>query len=102
MVKKAKENEIIPIICSILPTNMIQSGNNHLRNLSILSLNEQLQNMAEELDAIYVDYHSRMVAEDGIYLRDGLADDGLHPHLLGYNLMANTLRDTLELKGIQI
>lgn len=43
-----------------------------------------------------------MVTEDGIQLREELADDGLHPHVLGYDIMAHALRETLEYKGIQI
>ncbi|CAH1202143.1 hypothetical protein PAECIP111891_01984 [Paenibacillus allorhizoplanae] len=102
MVVKAKEHEITPVICSILPTNMPHSANNTIRNTSIRFVNEQLQQIANEQGAIYVDYHARMVTEDGIQLRDGLADDGLHPHVLGYDIMANVLREELALKGIQI
>jgi lysophospholipase L1-like esterase len=102
MVVKAKEHGIIPVICSILPTNMPHSGNNELRNTSICQVNEQLQKVAIEHGAIYVDYHSQMITEGGIQLRDELADDGLHPHLLGYDIMADSLRAELERKGIQI
>ncbi|MFC3799422.1 GDSL-type esterase/lipase family protein [Cohnella sp. GCM10012308] len=102
MVKKAKENDIIPIICSILPTDMPQSGHNDQRNAGIRSANEKLRIAAAERGAIFVDYHSRMADEDGLRLREGLADDGLHPHVLGYDIMADALRETLEQKGIHI
>lgn len=102
MVKKAKDHDIKPVICSILPTNLPQSGNNRIRNTTIRSVNEQFQKIANEQGAIFVDYHSRMVTEDGIQLREELADDGLHPHVLGYDIMAHALRETLEYKGIQI
>jgi lysophospholipase L1-like esterase len=102
MVKKAKDNDIIPVICSILPTNMPQSGHNHIRNAGIISVNKKLQTLANEQGLIYADYHERMVAEDGIRLRDELADDGIHPHVLGYDIMANVLREALEQKGIQV
>lgn len=102
MVKKAKEHDIIPIVCSLLPTNLPQSGHNDVRNKSILSVNEKLQSIANEQGCIYVDYHSRMTAEDSLQLREELADDGLHPHLLGYDIMANALREALEHKGIHI
>jgi lysophospholipase L1-like esterase len=52
--------------------------------------------------AVYVDYHSQLAAEDGITLRAGLADDGLHPHVLGYRIMASTLLETLKQVGITI
>lgn len=102
MVKKAKENDIIPIVCSILPTDMPQSGHNDQRNAGIRVANENLQKVAAEQGAVYVDYHSRMTKEDGLRLREELADDGLHPHVLGYNIMADALRETLEYKGICI
>lgn len=102
MVVQAKANGIIPVICSILPTNMPHSGNNTIRNSSICQVNEQLQQVAIEQEAIYADYHARMIAPEGNALRDGLADDGLHPHVLGYDIMADVLREELGRKGIEI
>jgi lysophospholipase L1-like esterase len=52
--------------------------------------------------AVYVDYHSQLTAEDGLTLRAGLADDGLHPHVIGYKIMAATLLTALERAGITI
>ncbi|MDG0792913.1 GDSL-type esterase/lipase family protein [Cohnella ginsengisoli] len=89
-------------VCSILPTDMPQSGHNDQRNAGIRGANENLQKMAAEQGAIYVDYHSRMTREYGLRLREELADDGLHPHVLGYDIMAGALRETLEQKGIHI
>ncbi|CAM4396782.1 lysophospholipase L1-like esterase [Paenibacillus endophyticus] len=102
MVKSAKENGIIPIICSILPTHMPQSGNNDIRNASIVTVNQQLQELADREKAIYVDYHSLMTTEDGLQLCGELADDGLHPHLLGYDIMARALIEALDENGIRI
>ncbi|MGO4544989.1 GDSL-type esterase/lipase family protein [Paenibacillus sp. 2TAB23] len=102
MVKSAMANGITPIICSILPTNMPQSGNNDIRNASIVTVNQQLQEVADMEKAVYVDYHSLMTTEDGLRLRSELADDGLHPHLLGYDIMAQALIQTLEKNGIRM
>jgi len=102
MVRKAKASGITAIICSILPTNLPQSGHNELRNLSIVQVNQELQLVAEEENAIYVDYHSHMTKEDGRQLRGELADDGLHPHLLGYDIMAKVLRETLQQNGVSV
>ncbi len=102
MARSANEHGITPILCSVLPTNMPQSGNNELRNASIVQVNQQLQALSQEEDAIYVDYHSHMTAEDGLQLCPELADDGLHPHLLGYDIMARVLAETLESKGIRM
>lgn len=102
MVERAKQNEIVPIVCSILPTDLPQSGHNDQRNAGIRVANEKLQELAAAQGAIYVDYHSRMTKEDGDRLREELADDGLHPHVLGYDIMAQALRETLAHKGIRI
>jgi len=102
MVRKAKASGITAIICSILPTNLPQSGHNGVRNSSIIQVNQELQLVAEEENAIYVDYHSHMTKEDGRQLREELADDGLHPHLLGYDIMAKVLSETLQQKGVSI
>lgn len=102
MAKKATANGITPVVCSVLPTNMPQSGHDAARNAGIIELNARLRVVAEEEGGIYVDYHSRMTTEDGVRLRDGLADDGLHPHVVGYDIMAETLRETLSGKGIVI
>ncbi|WP_199616251.1 SGNH/GDSL hydrolase family protein [Paenibacillus alkalitolerans] len=51
---------------------------------------------------IYIDYHSYMTERDGRTLRAELADDGLHPNVLGYNIMSYVLRQTLSAAGIEI
>lgn len=101
MVKQTKGHPVIPVICSVLPTHMPHSGNDSLRNTGIKKANELLRVLADEHDAIYVDFHSRMVQADRLQLRDGLADDGLHPHVLGYDIMAETLIETLGKNGIE-
>jgi lysophospholipase L1-like esterase len=35
-------------------------------------------------------------------LQPGLADDGLHPHVVGYESMASVLLDTLTAAGIDV
>jgi lysophospholipase L1-like esterase len=54
------------------------------------------------LNVIYVDYHTALADADGVTLREGLADDGLHPHVLGYDIMAAVLRETLAGHGIDL
>jgi hypothetical protein len=48
-----------------------------------------------------VDYHWNLAADDGLTLRCGLAD-GLHPHVVGYEIMAGVLLDTLTAAGIDV
>ena len=100
MVKMAREHGVAAALCSILPTDVPFNGNTAARNALILRANTRIQALAAEHGAVYVDYHARLVAEDGRTLRAGLADDGLHPHVQGYQIMAATLLETLEGAGI--
>ncbi|MFD1677594.1 GDSL-type esterase/lipase family protein [Alicyclobacillus fodiniaquatilis] len=102
MVKEANANQITPIVCSILPTNIPASAGDVVRNEAVRATNAQLAEMAKREGAIYVDYHSHMTTEDGSRLRAELADDGLHPHVLGYDIMADVLRTELNKHGITL
>jgi lysophospholipase L1-like esterase len=97
MVKNALTQNIQLALCSILPTNIPFNMFNLLRNQTIQQVNERLKHLAHELQGVvFVDYSSHFVANDGLTLHDGLADDGLHPHSVGYEIMANVLLDTLK------
>lgn len=100
MVADARAHGIAMALCSILPTNIPFNGNTAIRNAIIARANRRLQDAAAHHGAVFVDYHSHLVGEDGLTLRDGLADDGLHPHVLGYRIMAQVLVDTLAAAGI--
>ncbi len=103
MVKDALKHGIQVALGSILPTNIPFNGNTAVRNQTIKQVNERLKHIAQELqDVVFVDYHSHLVADDGLTLLDGLADDGLHPHAIGYDIMAKVLLDTLEEAHISI
>lgn len=100
MVHEALEQQICPILCSLLPTRMDRYTRNQERNELVVRINQAFKTMAANSGAIYVDYHSHMTDTDGLTLREELADDGLHPHILGYEIMAKVLRETLETHGI--
>ena len=102
MVAAAREQHILVALCSILPTDILLNGNTALRNQAIQRVNERLKLLADGHEVIYVDYHSHLVADDGLTLRPGLADDGLHPHVLGYNMMADVLLETLHEAGVTV
>ena len=53
----------------------------------ILALNKWLKNYCAEHGCIYLDYFSTMVNDKGLLKKD-LADDGLHPNVAGYKVMA--------------
>jgi lysophospholipase L1-like esterase len=110
----AKACGIVPIIGSNLPTGSgipcfasepllyCRDNSTVLRNELLDQINKGLWNLAVKEQAVYVDYHSHMTGPDGRTLRPELASDGLHPNVLGYNIMAGVLRNTLRAVGIEI
>ena len=88
MVQAARAGGIQVALCSILPTDVPFNGNTAQRNALIARVNQRLRGIAQEQGAVYVDYHQQFVASDGVTLRPGFADDGLHPHIVGYDIMA--------------
>ena len=73
-----------------------------LRNELLFQINYGTWQLAVNERAIYIDYYSYMTQQDGRTLRPELADDGLHPNVLGYNIMAGVLSKTLSAAGIEI
>ncbi len=65
----------------------------------ILKLNMWMKDYATRVHASYVDYFSAMVDEKG-WMKDGIANDGLHPNDEGYKIMAPiveaAIRKTLQ------
>ena len=86
----------VAVMCSVLP---VFGGNQAVAqayNDQVLRLNRRLYALCVDTGVRYVDYHSQMTAEDGRTLRADLSWDGVHPHVLGYNRMANALAPVLE------
>jgi lysophospholipase L1-like esterase len=102
MVRMARDAGIALALGSILPTAIAFNGNTAVRNNLVASVNRRLAQVAQEGGAVYVDYHRRLVAQDGFSLRPELADDGLHPHVRGYEIMAATLLDALAAANIEV
>lgn len=83
------------VVCSVLPVREpIQFAD--MRNKVVLGLNKIIKRLCDEYQTPYVDYHSRLVCDDGMTLREGLSDDGLHPHFKGYIEMADVLTPVLK------
>lgn len=105
MAEEAVQAGITMVICSVLPiwgpTWYMLPEFIARKNRQIVDLNARLQTYCAEKGIIYVDYHSRMVDDNGELPRE-LADDGVHPHSAGYLIMANTLRETLAQHGITL
>ncbi len=84
------------VLCSVMPVNIINYPNNKIRNETVPLFNNIIKEYAEKYGHIYVDYHSSLIGDDGMTLKDGLAWDGLHPHVAGYNIMADLVRPAIE------
>jgi len=62
----------------------------------ILKLNAWIQRYAAQANATYVDYFSSLVDDKG-WMKDGLANDGLHPNVEGYKIMAPIAAAAIDL-----
>lgn len=87
----ARANNIKVIYSSVLPVNnYTPEAQEFFADRSpakILDLNRWLKSYCEAHGCIYLDYFSAMVDEKGLLKKD-LADDGLHPNVAGYKVMA--------------
>jgi lysophospholipase L1-like esterase len=61
----------------------------------ILKLNAWMKEYAQRINAMYVDYFSALVDERG-WLKEGLANDGLHPNADGYKIMAQIISAAIQ------
>lgn len=82
----ARANDIVPIICSVLPCADFPWNEIDGVADKIIYLNSLLEEYAERNDIYYLDYHSEMKnSENG--LDPELSYDGCHPTEQGYFLM---------------
>ena len=87
----ARANHIAVVFSSVLPIhNYTPKSQDFFAQRSpekILALNHWLQEYCAASGVVYLDYFSPMVDEKGLLKRE-LADDGLHPNVTGYKIMA--------------
>lgn len=108
MTADAREAGITMAVCSILPVwgpNWLSEEDIAIfaprKNAQIVEINARLRAMCAATGAIYVDYHAHMLDANDLLIRD-MAEDGVHPHHAGYEVMARVLRATLAEHGIPI
>ena len=100
MIEVAKANNIKVILASVHPAVEFpwRKTITDVAN-KILALNEKIKTLAQEYNLVYIDYHTALKDE-----RNGLskeiAEDGVHPTVLGYSLMQplaeKAIADTLK------
>jgi len=87
----AAANHVKMVFASVLPVNNYTPESQEFfadrPPAKILELNRWLKNYCADGGCVYLDYFSAMVDSKGLLKRD-LADDGLHPNVAGYKVMA--------------
>ncbi len=111
MTELAQSHGIKVLLCSILPVSdypyLAQQAGRGGRGPvqqrktigrppeDILKLNAWLKSYAAESNAVYVDYFSALVDDKG-WMKEGIANDGLHPNAEGYKIMAPIISAALD------
>jgi lysophospholipase L1-like esterase len=94
MAELATANRIRVVLASVMPVSdyEVRDGKPLTQTVrrppeKILALNKWIQEFARANRHVYLDYFSAMVDASG-FLKDELSDDGLHPNVQGYAVMA--------------
>ena len=95
MVELAQANQIIPIVCSVLPAFDYPWSPGLQPNIKIPKLNRMLKNMASDKGAVYLDYFSKM-ADDRNGLPPELTTDEVHVTKAGYKIMEQMVKETID------
>jgi lysophospholipase L1-like esterase len=99
MAELARAHNIHVVFSSILPVHNYTPRSQDLFAVrspeKILELNRWLKTYCAANNYVYLDYFSAMVDDRGLLKRD-LADDGLHPNVAGYKLMAPLVQAAIE------
>jgi acyl-CoA thioesterase I len=95
----AKAHNIRLILSSVLPVNNYTERSKDFfaqrPTERILELNRWLKSYCEKNHLLYLDYFSALVDDKGMLKRD-LADDGLHPNMAGFAIMAPMAEKAIE------
>jgi lysophospholipase L1-like esterase len=87
MTELAQANGIKVVLSSVMPTcDYIRMQSDRRPNSKIIELNQWMKDYAARHNAIYLDYFTPMLDEQGA-LKKELTYDGLHPNDAGYELI---------------
>jgi len=97
----AQAHAIKVILCSVTPISDYTPRKQTLKRPppDILKLNAWLREYAAKVHAVFADYYSAVVDENGM-LREGHSEDGLHPNAKGYALLAPVAEQAIR-KALQ-
>lgn len=93
MAKLAKANKIRPVLCSVLPADVIPWKRSTSPADKIIALNKMIKAYAQKNKIPYVDYYPVMA--EGKALKKAYTGDGVHPNKKGYRAMAPILEKIL-------
>jgi lysophospholipase L1-like esterase len=93
----AQAHSIKIVLCSLTPVSdyTLRKQTAQRPPADILLLNEWLKKYAEQIHAVYIDYHSALADASG-FMKDGYSMDGLHPNDKGYAVMAPLVQAAIE------
>jgi lysophospholipase L1-like esterase len=97
MAELAGAHGIKVILCSLTPVSDYTKNKqtNGRPPADILKLNVWLRDYAARVHAVFADYYAATIDDKGM-LREGYSDDGLHPNVKGYELMAPVAEAAIE------
>lgn len=95
MAELAKVNNITVIICSVLPAYDFHWRKGLEPSEKVIKLNQQLKAYANKNKLEYVDYFTAMVNESN-GLKKELGNDGIHPNITGYLIMAPLVEKAIK------
>lgn len=93
----AQHHHIKVILCAVMPVSDYTKNKQtvHRPPADILKLNAWMRAYADEVRAVFADYYSATVDGQGM-LKEGFSEDGLHPNVKGYALMAPVAAAAIE------
>lgn len=95
MVELSQANQIVPVICSVLPAESFPWRKEIQPSEKIIELNKMLEMYAKDHQLTFVDYHLEMKnASNG--LPKEWSTDGVHLNKKGYEVMQKILMKKLE------
>ena len=96
MCELSRANHIQPVLCSLLPARRFY-WTDRIPDAPVLieKMNAMIREYAQANGIPFVDYWSKMAAEDGGLL-PGLSDDDVHPTPAGYQIMEPLILQTLQ------
>jgi lysophospholipase L1-like esterase len=100
MAELAKANNIMVVLCSVLPARDFSWRPGLEPSEKVVKLNRLLKTYANKHNLAYVDYFTAM-ADESNGLKKELGSDGVHPNITGYLIMEPLIENAIAKTLIQ-